>query len=266
MNQILISILAVIPGLLISYLIYRMDKFEKEPPLHLVLCFVAGMLITVPAMFLEEQGAKFGWEESGSLFWIAMFAVFIVALSEEIMKFLVLILYPYQQKFFNEPMDGIIYAVMISMGFATVENLLYADRFGLETTITRAFTAVPAHAVFAIISGYFVGLAKFNPEKKIKYLSLAFSLPILIHGIYNFFILQNLYEWMMGIAIFVLGVSAFFAWQFIRKHQDDSPFKNPPLETAATNSAPTISATSKTETDDEIMDDILDELNEREDS
>ena len=196
-----------------------------------------------------------------------MFAIFIVALSEEIVKFLVLILYPYGQKFFNEPMDGIIYAVMISMGFATVENLLYADRFGLETTITRAFTAVPAHAVFAIISGYFVGLSKFNPAQKIKYLLLAFSLPILIHGIYNFFILQNLYEWMMGLAIFVLGVSAFFAWQFIKKHQDDSPFKNPPLESASANPAPAIiEATSENEPDDEIMDDILDELNKREDS
>ena len=235
MNQILVSILAVIPGLAIAYWIYRMDKFEKEPPLHLVLCFVAGMLITIPAMFLEEQGAKLGWEESDGLFWIAMFAILIVALSEEIVKFLVLILYPYGQKFFNEPMDGIIYAVMISMGFATVENVLYADRFGLETTITRAFTAVPAHAVFAIISGYFVGLSKFNPEQKIKYLLLAFASPVLIHGTYNFFILQNKYEWMMGLAIFVLGVSGFFAWQFIRKHQDDSPFKNPPLETASTN-------------------------------
>ena len=56
--------------------------------------------------------------------------------------------------------DGIVYAVMIGMGFATLENIIYASRFGLETTLFRAFTAVPAHGVFAAIMGYYIGVGK----------------------------------------------------------------------------------------------------------
>ena len=68
---------------------------------------------------------------------------------------------------------------MIGMGFATLENILYADRFGLQTVMIRAFTAVPAHAIFAIIMGYYIGLAKFNKKKSHQIFSSGFSISCL---------------------------------------------------------------------------------------
>jgi len=150
----------------------------------------------------------------------------VIALSEELVKFIALIAYPFQKKFFNEPIDGIVYSVMIGMGFATIENIIYADRFGTGTTIVRAFTAVPAHAVFAVIMGYFTGLAKFNPDKKITYLAMGLGLAILVHGIYDVFILQQYYEWLMLFATFTLLLSGYFAYRLIRMHQAASPFRD----------------------------------------
>lgn len=244
--------MAILPGILIAYLIYRMDKFEKEPPVHLICCFLLGMLATVPSMYLEYLGAELGWEESSNVILLLCFSIVIVGLSEEITKYLFLLAYPYPRSFFNEPMDGIIYAVMIGMGFATLENVLYADRYGMDVIIIRAFTAVPAHGIFAVISGYFVGLAKFNPDYQRQYLALGLVVPVLIHGMYDFFIIQEYYEWMMGLATLILAVSAYWGWTMIVQHQKNSPFKNPEIE-VANNTVDTSAIT------DDIIEDMTNE-------
>ena len=95
-------------------------------------------------------------------------------------------------KDFNEPLDGIVYGVTASLGFATLENIYYvyllADYF--ETTsmalaITRSFSAVPAHAVFGVFMGYF--FMKYSFIQKQNNLAMCLIVPILLHGIYNFF-------------------------------------------------------------------------------
>lgn len=223
--EILLLVLAILPGFLICLFIYRMDKYEKESPFHLYLSFALGMLITIPVLKLQEWTYHMGLDEADEI-WATLFSSFIVvALSEELIKFAALMLYPFPRKFFNEPIDGIIYAVMIAMGFATLENILYAYRFGIETIILRAFTAVPAHAAFAVMMGYFVGKAKFQPERRRYYLLSALGLPVVVHGIYDFFILQELYDWLMLLAVPVLAVSIHFAWRMILLQQEDSPFK-----------------------------------------
>jgi len=218
-------ILAIIPGLVICFLIYKIDRFEPEPARHLSVCFLLGILCCFPAIYLEGIGDSLGYNESESLGNLFVFSYIVIAGSEELVKFLALLFYVYPKKIFNEPLDGILYAVMIGMGFATLENVLYADRFGLQTVMVRAFTAVPAHAIFAIIMGYYVGLAKFNSKKRYRLLFFGLFFPILIHGTYDLFLLQQYYEWLMVLATFTLLVSAFFAIRVVRLHQQNSPFK-----------------------------------------
>ena len=218
-------LLAIIPGILICVLIYRLDKYEKEAKIPLLICFLIGMLITAPVSAIQAWTYSIGLDDASNI-WMALFSSFIiVSLSEELFKFAGILIFPYRQKFFNEPLDGIVYAVMIGMGFATLENVLYATRYGLATTVVRAFTAVPAHAVFAIILGYYVGKAKFEPENRRRLLLIGLGMAIAIHGTYDFFILQEAYEWLMILAIFTLGISIYFARNLIKEHQDNSPFK-----------------------------------------
>jgi len=225
MNPLLIA-LAILPALVICYAIYRVDKFDKESHWQLIICFVLGMLVTYPAMKLEEIGQNYGLEESTNLWLLLVLSYIVVGLSEELTKFLALIFYAYPQKEFNEPLDGIVYAVMISMGFATLENILYADQYGYHTTIIRAFTAVPAHAVFAVMMGYYVGLAKFNKSKRFSLIAIGLFIAVFIHGTYDFFILQEYYDWLMGFATLTLAISIYFSIRLIRLHQYNSPFKN----------------------------------------
>lgn len=224
----LLLLLAVLPGILICVFIYRMDKYEKEPPMHLFLCFCTGMLIPLPVIQLEEWTQHTGLDDPEHLGLAILSSYLIIALSEELVKFLATLFYPFQKAFFNEPFDGIIYAVTIAMGFATLENILYAHRYGIETVILRAFTAVPAHAAFAVIMGYYIGKAKFHPDRRNGLLLAGLLVPVLIHGTYNLFILQKSYDWLVALAVVTLAITIHFALRLIRIQQENSPFKELP--------------------------------------
>ncbi len=223
--NIILPIIATIPGLLLAYLIYRLDKYDREPRKHLVICFLLGILTTYPALKLEELGASYGFDRPDHFGYLILFAFFIVGLSEELVKYVCLMLYAYPKRDFDEPADGIVYAMMIGMGFATLENILYALRYGFDTTIVRAFTAVPAHGIFAVYMGYFVGLAKFDARNRNKYLLLGLFIPVFIHGLYDFFIIQEYLEWLMVFAVIVLLIGAYFGYHLIVQHVENSPFK-----------------------------------------
>ena len=230
-NQSLIMIvalfaIAIVPGLAISYWIYHQDKYEKEPYLILFACFIWGGISTIPAvlgqMYFRDT------EDPHSLLTTFLFSFFVIALTEELSKFLFLRLYAYPKDAFNEPMDGIVYAVMVGMGFATLENLLYTfgETGGITTAIGRAFTAVPAHGAFAVMMGAYVGLAKFIPEKRDQYMLTSIALPVFFHGLYDFFLLQKSYEGMAILSILALSFAITLSRKLIHINQEISPFKN----------------------------------------
>ena len=122
-------------------------------------------------------------------------------------------------------MDGIVYAVMISLGFATIENIFYVFVYAddsLSVAITRMFTAIPLHAVCGVILGYFVGLAKFSSNQK-RLLFKGLFLAVLIHTLYDYFIFGG---YMFIFSILVLVVSIYFSKKAIYIHQQDSKNSN----------------------------------------
>lgn len=215
---------AIMPALFLCVLIYFLDKYEKESIFQLVLVYGLGMLCALPAIGIQWIAVKAGVEDSNHILLLLINVFIVVALSEELVKLVAIMIYPYRQSFFNEPIDGIVYMLMIGMGFATVENLIYAKKFGMETTLVRSFTAVPAHAIFAVILGYFVGLSKFTDLPKQSLIGKGLFITVLIHGIYDFFLLQEYFDWLMlfGLVTLVLGV--ILSWKLIRVHQRRSPF------------------------------------------
>jgi len=184
-------ILAIAPGVAISAYIIFKDQYNREPRRHLIISFLLGMLSVLPALGLEIAA---GFVQSNfpiffkSTTGIAINAYLFVALPEEICKFFMLLWYAYRKKEFDEPFDGIVYAVMVGMGFATLENISYVSQFGLMTGIMRLFLAVPAHASFAIIMGYFMGKARFSIQKERFLLFLGVFWAIVFHGSYDFFL------------------------------------------------------------------------------
>jgi RsiW-degrading membrane proteinase PrsW (M82 family) len=222
-----ILLLAVLPGIIVSYVIFRIDKYEREPFLPMLLCFVSGAIITFPVVAIESNAYEIIQYSAHGKSWWATFllAFFPIALNEELMKFALLLVLVFPRRFFNEPIDGIVYAVIIAMGFATMENVTYAGRFGAGAILLRAFTAVPAHLTFAILQGYYAGIARFSPDKKGKILLNGLLFSILLHGIYDFLIFQEWSNWLFVLATFALYICLFFAARLVRIQLDHSPFK-----------------------------------------
>jgi len=224
MNPLLLT-LATLPGILISYAIFRADKYEREPIVPLLLCFVLGAAVTFPALDIEKWAFRQLMPYDKGFGEIVLGAFVIVALNEEVFKFLILRCFAFPRAYFNEHFDGIVYSVMIAMGFATMENISFANRFGLETVLLRAFTAVPAHLVFGVVAGYYVGLAKFDPARRRRLLWQGFGMSFLLHGMYDFLILQNWSDWLPVLATVSLYLCLFYCNDLIKAHLDKSPFK-----------------------------------------
>jgi RsiW-degrading membrane proteinase PrsW (M82 family) len=178
------------PGIAICLYFFYKDIFNKEPRLNLLVSFILGGAAIFPALLFEQSLGPSAID--GSVGGVAIFAYLIVAFSEEASKFIGFRLYSYNQKSFDEPFDGIVYAVMISMGFATAENIKYLidtpPGSELQLGLLRMFTAVPGHATFAIIMGYFAGKAKFNSKNSLSLLITGLVGAIFFHGTYDFFL------------------------------------------------------------------------------
>ena len=177
--------LALAPGIAICLYLFYKDIYNKEPRLNLVVSFALGGLAILPAIVLERT---FAYVIDGSLMGVAVFAYAVVAFSEEGSKFLGLRYYSYNQKSFDEPFDGIVYSVMVSMGFATVENVKYVvfDTQSVNVGLMRMFISVPAHATFAVVMGYFVGKAKMDRVNERVLMGLGVLGAVFFHGTFDF--------------------------------------------------------------------------------
>ena len=148
-------LLAVAPSMIIMAYIYFKDKFEREPFRLLLKNFILGATVSIVLTFAISSiiGKILPPLDRYSILDMFIKAFVGVALVEEFSKYVIVRYAAQRNKEFNEPFDGIVYAVMVSMGFATLENVLYVYSYGFETGVLRAFTAVPAHATFAILMG-----------------------------------------------------------------------------------------------------------------
>jgi RsiW-degrading membrane proteinase PrsW (M82 family) len=226
--KVLLLILSILPGLLIVLYIYWRDRKNSEPIIYLTICFLFGMFSTYPAIKMEEFGMRdLGIHNLDSdPFMTFTFAFAVIAFSEEFVKFVFLRYYIFPKDDFDEPMDGIVYSVMISMGFATLENILYIVvrpeniEIAFQIGLLRMITAVPGHAIFAIIMGYFVGMAKFTSHDKGNFLLVVGLVSaILLHGTYDFFIFMHMKE---SLIWFTLIFGLISSLVFLKKHEDFS--------------------------------------------
>jgi len=183
---------AVVPGLLVLYFFIRSDRFP-EPPGVIFRTFVLGVCAPIAAAVAAEILGKIfdgRFAVLGSLADPLLRAVVHAAIPEETMKFLILVLYCARHSEFNEPMDGLVYGVTASMGFATLENVMYVLHDPtwpgwMHTAIIRGLITVPAHAVDGAVMGFFVGMASALPVQRTRLLVAGWAVPVALHAVYD---------------------------------------------------------------------------------
>lgn len=178
-----VAVSAVVPSLLLMWYFHRRDVF-REPPRDLWIVFGSGVLVVLPVLAIAGPINPLIEATPSPILYGLLSAFFQAAIPEEVFKFVVLRLAA-RRAAFDEPMDGVVYGVAASLGFATLENIAYVANGGLAVALTRALTAVPSHAFLGAIMGYFVGRAKFERDRRSTLLGLALVVPILLHGLYD---------------------------------------------------------------------------------
>lgn len=216
--------LALAPGLAIVLYIYLKDKHEREPFILLLISFLYGIVSTFVTYLIAWPFDSLIIFEAENLYDQFVYAFFKVGLVEELSKFIFIRFVLYRNRNFNEPFDGIVYAVMVGMGFATFENFLYVFQYGVATGVLRMFTAVPAHAMFAVLMGYFLGKAKFIHNREMFYSVVALLVATFFHGAYDYFWFISFVPGIWIGAIISLVVAFVFSRKAIRLHQQASPF------------------------------------------
>lgn len=196
----------IAPGIALLSYFYLRDKYETEPVGMVLKCFIIGALLVFPVMVVQYAFS------SEHLFQGVLAKSFLVnGLLEEFFKWFVLIYTVYHHAEFNERYDGIVYAVSVSLGFASMENVFYLTAYGIHYAIMRALLPVTSHALFGVIMGYYIGKAKFSDRKRINLL-IAFGFAALLHGAYDFF-LHFQTSWVYLIVPFM----GYLWWSALRK-------------------------------------------------
>ncbi|MCR5698575.1 MAG: PrsW family intramembrane metalloprotease [Treponemataceae bacterium] len=217
----LVLLPALLPVAIILYYVYSKDKKEREPLPLLLKTILFGALFSLPCIPLEKlaYGMISSSFEAGTIQWALVQNVFGVALIEEFFKFLVIMLYIWKNRHFDYRYDGIVYAVSSSLGFAALENIIYILNFGTGVSIGRAIFAIPGHATFGVMMGFFLSRAKDwklrgNKAKSFCNLILSLAVPMVIHGIYDFLLSEPIQAMNMNyiffIYVIILDVAAFF--------------------------------------------------------
>lgn len=189
----------IAPAIALMTFFYLKDRFNTEPILPIVRSFINGALLVFPIMFVQYAFTSEGIGQHPLIM-----SFLLTGFLEEFFKWFIFIYTVYKFTAFNSLYDGIIYGVAISLGFATVENILYLIAHGIEYAFTRAIFPVSSHALFGVIMGYYLGRARFSPGYPKLMMLLAIVLPFLLHGSYDFILQTTEGNWMYILVPFMI--------------------------------------------------------------
>lgn len=251
----MIVLLSFGPGLFWLWYFYKKDKLEPEPKGMIVQMFFLGLLMAFPISIMESvlawltSGIVLVYYKDRTLLFLNM--AVIAPIIEEYGKYCVVRHTVYKHREFNEPMDGIVYAATVALGFASIENLCYVafayssamEASGRETAIgalatvsvMRAFLSVPAHVLFSAMWGYALGIAKFTSDARraARLVRGGLLLSMLFHAIFNSVAQSGV---LLCMLIFMLG-----AWRMVHKRialaLQESPLAAPESEYEGNHSA-----------------------------
>ncbi|MGH2404694.1 MAG: PrsW family glutamic-type intramembrane protease [bacterium] len=207
----LLVVIAVAPGAFWLWYFLQRDRLRPEPR-HLirrVFLLGAGAALIAGALELMVFGVG-GIRAEGSGLGGAVVAATIIAVIEESAKFGAIYYGVYRNVECNEVVDGIIYAVAASLGFATLENIMYVLGGGIGVGIMRAILSVPGHAFFGALMGFYIGVAKCSIAGATASLARGLILAVIAHAAYDAFLFSGTF-----LALAVLPLVLFLWWRAI---------------------------------------------------
>jgi RsiW-degrading membrane proteinase PrsW (M82 family) len=227
MHKGLLVIPVILPVFFWAVYHYHKDRHLPEPPGHLLLTFVLGVLAAAISqglyMALDPLTLRFdagALSESSSLGLFA-YSLIVIGPIEEFSKLLFFVLIVIRFKEFDEPLDGIIYASFIGLGYAAIENWQYLDYLTPLEAAARGFASPVVHMLFASIWGYWIARAYVVKRSVFSAGLIGFAIAATLHGLYDFMVLLKPYSALPAAALLV-GVVWIWRLRIMRKLHNEA--------------------------------------------
>ncbi|HWG89956.1 MAG TPA: PrsW family intramembrane metalloprotease, partial [Candidatus Thermoplasmatota archaeon] len=210
---ILMITISLLPFLILLIAVRRMERASKEPVKVIFATFLLGAILAeiARATNIAFEGP---FQILGAGLGTAAFFFLVVGPVEEFSKWAAVRFYAYERPEFDEVLDGAVYGIAAGAGFAWWENWTYISNTMIQTlqegiteagnlegalTTTVLDEAIGAgwavvivrgigflgHPIWAGISGYYLGLAKFNPEHRASLIAKGLLIPVVLHASFN---------------------------------------------------------------------------------
>ena len=204
----------VLPVLIAIYVATAFrSKLNSRDSSILVVSFMISLITVIPSFMIKYTAEQLGFKPENSEYSVAnniLFSnlgyAFFSSFIDELNKYIVIVAYAYRRKEFDEPLAGILVAVMIAMGFTLSENLVHIIQDdSLYSGTWRLITAIPASICFAVIMGYNSGMSKYGLDAD-DLSSMALRMrglfvATLFHAFYFFFLFIKDYKSVMTLMV-----------------------------------------------------------------
>lgn len=226
MHTILLVIFGVLPSIIWLIFFLHKDSDHPEPKIMVLRMFMLGMVITLPAAFIELILSRALEPIHLNIIIKTTISFFvIVAFVEEFLKYLIMRGLVMKTSYFDEPIDALIYPIVIALGFAALENILAAFSMPenyISLMIWRFVSATLVHALSASIWGYFIALTHFLKKPR-YFIIIGLFLGTLFHGLYNLIVsANNQFIFSLFFPLLILPLSFLVAMEFKRLHHRSS--------------------------------------------
>jgi RsiW-degrading membrane proteinase PrsW (M82 family) len=212
MQQGLLIIPVILPIFFWAVYHYHKDRHLPEPLGHLLMAFLFGVLAAGVSqslyLALEPLGLRYdaGFLAETNTWGLLAYALLVIGPVEELSKLLLFVLVVVRFKEFDEPLDGIIYASFIGLGYAAIENWQYLDYLTPLQATARGFASPVVHIVFASIWGHWIGRAYLAKKSMIPATLIGFGIAAALHGMYDFMVLLQPYSALPCAALLIVAV------------------------------------------------------------
>lgn len=209
----LLTLPVLLPVLFWAAYHYHKDRALPEPVPNLLLCFALGIGASFLSKGLYIALEPFGLRydavalADGNPLGLLAYCLLVIGPIEEFAKMLPFLLVVLRMREFDEPMDGIIYASFIALGYAAAENVHYLEFLAPLEAAARGFASPVVHIVFASIWGHWIGQAWFGGRSILRGVFVGFPTAAIAHGVYDFIVLQE-----PGYALLAAGFLVVVIW------------------------------------------------------
>lgn len=185
------------------------DRLQPEPRHKLILAYLLGIVACGIALGLFWLTEWLGFPEydAGDAGWLATYCFLVIGPIEEGAKLLVALLFVFRWRTFDEPIDGLVYAAAIALGFATAENFMHLPGLPLGEQLGRSFALPFTHTMFAAVWGMAIAHARLKIRSRWRrtwYQIGAVALAMGLHGLYDWLIFAHRATWVVAGLILVL--------------------------------------------------------------